>query len=100
MMRYTITSIALGGALAACGSDGIRNPERDSYGTWEMIAPEGAVCGNGSPYKFFVNYAEATDDLVIVFEPGGACWDYPSCTGADGIRGAANVDGLPDDHWE
>jgi hypothetical protein len=34
-----------------------------------------------------------------VFEPGGACWDYPSCSGAAGIRGAANPDGLMDDHW-
>jgi hypothetical protein len=88
--------------VAACGGgeDGIRNPVRDSYGTWELVAPAGAVCGNGSPYKFFVNYSDTTDDVVVVFEPGGACWDYPSCTGAEGIRGAANIDGLPDDHWE
>jgi hypothetical protein len=30
--------------------------------------------------------------------PGGACWDDASCTGQRGIRGAASVDGLPDDH--
>jgi hypothetical protein len=35
-----------------------------------------------------------------VFEPGGACWDYESCTGKNGIRGAANIDGIPDDHHE
>jgi hypothetical protein len=46
----------------------------------------------------FANYSDTSDNLVVVMEPGGACWDYDSCTGANGIRGAANVDGIPDDH--
>src|SRR5262249_35620482 len=29
---------------------------------------------------------------------GGACWDYDSCSGKTGVRGAANPDGIPDDH--
>jgi hypothetical protein len=86
-------------ALAACADDGVKNPPRDEYDTWIKIEPEGAVCGNNSQYKFFVNFSNTTDDLVIVFEPGGACWDYESCTGQSGIRGAANVDGLEDDHY-
>lgn len=86
--------------LAACGADdGVKNPPRDEYDRWIMIEPEGAVCGDGSQYKFFVNFSNTSDDLVFVFEPGGACWDYESCTGQSGIRGAANVDGLPDDHY-
>jgi len=85
---------------AACGSEGgVKNPVRDSYNTWIKIEPEGAVCGNNTQYKFFANFSDTSDDLVIVFEPGGACWDYESCTGANGIRGAANVDGLRDDHY-
>jgi len=100
MHRLVIVVCAVSGAIAACGGDGISNPIRDQYGTWEKIEPAGAVCGNGSQYKFFANFSNTTDDLVIVFEPGGACWDYPSCTGAEGIRGAANPDGIPDDHWE
>src|SRR5262249_62053666 len=83
----------------AAGPDPILNPVRDQYGTWIEIEPQGAVCGNNSQYKFWVNFSDRSDNLVVVFEPGGACWDYPSCTGATGIRGAANVDGLPDDHW-
>jgi hypothetical protein len=99
MTRLTLATLLI--SLAACGGgDGIQNPPRDEYGRWEMIQPAGAVCGNNSQYKFFVNYSDTSDDLVFVFEPGGACWDYPSCTGADGIRGAANIDGVPDDHWE
>jgi hypothetical protein len=88
--------------LGACGDSGpgIENPKRDAYDTWEEIQPEGMVCSDGSPYKFWVNYSNKSDNLVVVFEPGGACWDYPSCSGAAGIRGAANPNGLPDDHYQ
>lgn len=87
--------------LVACSDDvGIQNPVREEYGVWQLVEPEGAVCGNGSQYKFFVKYSDKSDDLVVVLEPGGACWDYESCTGASGIRGAANVNGLRDDHFE
>jgi hypothetical protein len=58
------------------------------------------VCGNDSQYKIWVNWSNDSDNLVVVLEPGGACWDYDSCTGKNGIRGAANVDGLPDDHYQ
>jgi hypothetical protein len=87
--------------LTACGGgdEGIQNPIRDEYDTWLKVEPEGAVCGNGSQYKFFVNYSDTSDNLAVVFEPGGACWDFDSCTGRNGIRGAANVDGIPDDHY-
>jgi hypothetical protein len=89
--------------IVACGDnaeEGIQNPTRDTYDAWLKIEPPGIVCGNNSQYKLFANFSDKSDNLVVVFEPGGACWDYPSCTGADGIRGAANIDGIPDDHWE
>src|SRR5688500_7413247 len=87
--------------LLACGDEGGEDvPERERYGEWLAIAPEGAVCGNGSPYRFFANFSDTSNNLVVAFEPGGACWDYDSCTGRNGIRGAANVDGIPDDHME
>ena len=79
--------------------DAPTNPAREQYGSWIKIEPPGAVCGNGSQYKFFVNFSKASDNLVVVFEPGGACWDYESCTGKNGVRGAANVNGIGDDHW-
>jgi hypothetical protein len=85
--------------VAGCGQD-VVVPERPAYDEWMKIELPGTVCGNGSQYKFFVNYSDSSNDLVIVLEPGGACWDYDSCTGKDGIRGAANVDGLEDTHWE
>lgn len=72
-------------------------------GKWRTVPIPGAVCGNGSPYKIFVNYAKdpiirASNKLTIYLEPGGACWDYASCTGQTGIRGAANPNGVPDNY--
>lgn len=87
--------------FAACGdnADGLQNPPRDVYDEWIKIEPPGVKCGNGSQYKFWVNFSDKSDNLVVVLEPGGACWDYDSCTGKNGIRGAANIDGLDDEHW-
>ena len=107
-MSLRLSALALCGLLvsvAGCGGggddgDGIQNPVRATYDAWQKVELPGTVCGNGSQYKFFVNYSDRTDNVVVVFEPGGACWDYPSCTGASGIRGAANPDGLEDDHYE
>jgi hypothetical protein len=91
--------------VAGCGGSGsdaeeVLNPQRDQYDTWIKIEPPGVVCGNNSQYKFWANFSNTSDKLVVVFEPGGACWDYDSCTGKNGIRGAANVDGLKDNHYE
>lgn len=87
------------GACGGADEDEIQNPPREQYEEWLKIEPPGVVCGNNSQYKIFANFSAKSDNLVVVFEPGGACWDYDSCTGKNGIRGAANVKGLPDDHW-
>jgi hypothetical protein len=104
-LRSCSASLLATALLCACTGGGdddddeVVVPPRDSYREWFKVEPEGAVCGNGSQYKFFVNYSDVSNDVVVVFEPGGACWDYASCTGQDGIRGAANVNGLEDDHY-
>jgi hypothetical protein len=67
-------------------------------GTWLKVEIPGTACSDGSQYKFFVNYSNTSNDLEVNFEPGGACWDYDSCSGAGGVRGAANPNGIPDDH--
>lgn len=106
MIRPAWRAWLVGVLVAGCGGDPVDeseqvlNPARDVYDSWLKIEPPGVVCGNGTPYKFFVNYSNTTDNLVVVFEPGGACWDYDSCAGRNGIRGAANPDGLKDNHWE
>lgn len=69
------------------------------YFKWHTIKPGGkSICGNGSEYKFFVNPSNKSKNVLIYFEAGGACWDFPSCSGQAGIRGAANPNGLPDDY--
>ncbi|CAN7577849.1 pectin acetylesterase-family hydrolase [Pseudomonas sp. LjRoot71] len=72
-----------------------------NYYAWQTVrmAPQtGAVCGNGSPYKFFINRVPNTRNTIIYLEGGGACWDYASCTGQSGIRGARNPAGIPNDY--
>ena len=80
-----LMSLALVTAFWGCGSDsGTEEPpfEPEAYGEWLKFEPEGAVCANGSQYKFFVNFSETSDNVVIFFEGGGACWDYEDCAGA------------------
>lgn len=74
--------------------------DEQKYFKWHKIEPEGAICGNGSQYKFFVNPSNLSKNVLIYFEAGGACWDYASCSGATGIRGAANPNGIPDDYMD
>jgi hypothetical protein len=76
-----------------------QNPPREAYFRWQKIEIPGLKCGNDSQYKVFANYSDTSDNLVVVMEPGGACWDYDSCTGKNGVRGAANPNGVPDDHY-
>lgn len=83
-----------GGSAGTGGSD-FEPPE---LGTWVKYEPEGATCSDGSQYKFWVEFSETSDNVIVFFEGGGACWDYESCSGNGGIRGAANPNGLPDSH--
>lgn len=72
-----------------------------TFNKWETIEPpaeSGASCGNGTPYRFFVNRtttAAAQKKTVVVFEGGGACWDQNSCQMKDGVLGATNYKGIP-----
>ncbi|HEY6558709.1 MAG TPA: pectin acetylesterase-family hydrolase [Polyangiaceae bacterium] len=70
-------------------------PARSEPGTWQRVDIPGAVCSNGSQYSIFVNYSATSNNLVFMLEPGGACWDYGSCSPDGGLRGAANPRGLP-----
>jgi hypothetical protein len=68
-----------------------------AYLKWEMVelpASTGATCGNGSPYRFFVNRTPFTSKTVVMFEGGGACWDQAACKGGT-LLDAVNPDGIP-----
>jgi hypothetical protein len=59
------------------------------YFQWDMVelpAASGAACGDGSPYRFFVNRTPLSKNLVAVFEGGGACWDQNACLGIGRCR--------------
>jgi hypothetical protein len=70
--------------------------EPPAYDEWLVVPLPGAVCGNGSEYKIFVNFHEGAKDLLVMLEPGGACWDFDTCSGKADL-GAAHPDGVPDD---
>ena len=84
-------ALALAAPLASAG-----------FYQWDMVelpASSGAACGNGTPYRFFVNRAPESKSLVMVFEGGGACWDQKACLG-EGHLAAANPDGIPPDYMQ
>ncbi|MDX2168994.1 MAG: pectin acetylesterase-family hydrolase, partial [Deltaproteobacteria bacterium] len=65
---------------------------------WQRVELPGTVCSNGSQYRFWYYDSPSSNNLLIMFEGGGACWDYPSCSGQTGILGAANPNGIPTDY--
>lgn len=65
---------------------------------WQRVELPGTVCSDGSQYKFWTYDDPGSTDLLILFEGGGACWDYESCSGQFGVLGAANPNGLADDY--
>jgi hypothetical protein len=65
---------------------------------WQKVALPGTVCGNGSQYKFWYYDSPTSNNMVILFEGGGACWDYDTCSGRAGALGASNPNGLADNY--
>ena len=65
---------------------------------WVRVEIPGTVCSNGSQYRFWYYDSPTSNNMAISFEGGGACWDYPSCSGQTGILGAANPNGIPTDY--
>lgn len=78
-----------------------------AYFQWETVtlpASTGASCGNGTPYRFFVNRTPFTTKTVVIFEGGGACWAQNACAGKGGgplgisILSASNPNGVSADY--
>jgi hypothetical protein len=70
----------------------------NSY-SWQKVELPGTRCGNGSQYKFFV-HRTGSPNLLFLFEGGGACWDYDTCSGRAGSLGAANPNGIADNYMQ
>lgn len=69
----------------------------ENHYAWETVELPGTTCGDGSQYRFFV-HDTASENLVVYFQGGGACWDFDTCSGRAGLLGAANPNGIPADY--
>ena len=111
-MRIALTTMAaLAAALATPAvlaapkpwtpnTTGNVGPAPTTFNKWEMIelpASTGASCGNGTPYRIFVNRTTNTankNKTVVMFEGGGACWEQNACQMKDGVLGATKYNGI------
>ena len=88
---------SLRGWFAALGLTLLAPAAQAAWFVWETVElplSSGAACGNGTPYRFFVNRTPLSSHLAITFEGGGACWDQDACEGI-GAYSATNPDGIP-----
>ncbi len=56
---------------------------------WTWVEVPGMVCGDGSPTGVGLKLAARTDEVVVVLNGGGACWDAQTCFE---LRTAASID--------
>ncbi len=97
-MNKLLTHSLCGAALTLLGPLAL-SADYYRWETVELPASSGAACGNGTPYRFFVNRTPLSKDLVLIYEGGGACWDQNACLGI-GDLAAANPDGIPPDYLQ
>lgn len=79
--------------LSACNDD--KDPDvavEVVYDKWITHEPEGKVCADGTQYRYFVKQREHSENVLVLFEGGGACWNWETCTGSAGALGALGVD--------
>lgn len=69
---YTSQAPALGAPLP-------RGPQAKG-GSWTWVPVDGAVCRDGSPTGLFVKYSDASKNLMIYLEGGGACFNEATCS--------------------
>ncbi len=50
-------------------------------GEWTWVEIPGAMCRDGSPAGLAVRYSDTSDDVVVYFEGGGACYNLTTCLG-------------------
>lgn len=65
---------------------------------WQRVELPGAICSDGSQYRFWYYDSPTSNNMAISYEGGGACWDYATCSGQAGVLGAAHPNGIPTDY--
>jgi len=96
LLALALMGASLPGTASAIGIEDIVDGG-NTY-NWVRVELPGTVCSNGSQYRFWYYDSPTSNNMLISFEGGGACWDYPSCSGQTGILGAANPNGIPTDY--
>src|SRR5262245_32815939 len=96
LLALTLIGVCLPGAARAIGIEDVVDGG-NNY-PWVRVELPGTLCSNGSQYRFWYYDSPTSNNMLISFEGGGACWDYPSCSGQLGILGAANPNGIPTDY--
>ncbi len=101
--RWSTGLVALALAAAACPGAALAIGIEDvvdggnTY-NWVKVEIPGTVCSDGSQYRFWYYDSPTSNNMAISFEGGGACWDYPTCSGQAGVLGAAHPNGIPTDY--
>lgn len=88
-------------AFATACKDDVVDPDpgpKVTYDEWIKYEPAGAECADGTQYKYFVKYRENAENVLVLFEGGGACWNWETCTAAAGSLGALGVDCVMNHH--
>jgi hypothetical protein len=91
-----VLALSLPGAVRAIGIQDVVDGG-NTY-AWVKVELPGTVCSDGSQYRFWYYDSPTSNNLVISFEGGGACWDYATCSGQAGVLGAAHPNGIPPDY--
>jgi hypothetical protein len=54
---------------------------------WSFVDVPESRCANGEPTGFGINPASGSDELIVYFQGGGACWNLATC----GVGTASNL---------
>lgn len=57
--------------------------------TWTWVDFPDTTCGNGQPTGLAVNLTSRSQDVLVYFQGGGACWDKATCLQ---LQTAINID--------
>ena len=96
-LNFAILAIVLTGLVISGCSKDVTDWVSFYANQYTKVDLPGAVCGDGSQYKFFYKKSTTSSNIVFIFEPGGACWDYDSCKGNLRLK-PANRNGIADNH--
>ncbi|WP_163995086.1 pectin acetylesterase-family hydrolase [Pyxidicoccus caerfyrddinensis] len=87
-LLLTLLFASLPLALTACGDDEDKTPIDATPESWTWVDVPGTECGNGEQTGIAVNPNEASTDLYLYLQGGGACWDERTCFV---LRSASNL---------